>query len=353
MASTPNHLTGQFSLSDPVIFRNRWWQHLLFWGVVFFILLNLFKTSSSLEKIDLIFTFIFLSPIACITYLNLYHFIPRYLKREHYLVYVIFLLALMGSGAVFLYFLFDRWVDLVLPNYYFISYYNVLQLMLFTGSVLLLTTLLKLSRSWFLLLRLERMTTSQQLKSLQSQINPHFLLNSLQTIYALSLDKSEQTPGVILQLSDILKYTLYETGHSSIKLAKEIGMIRDYVEMYRHRVDPARAEIRLELEGDPDGKVIAPMLLIPFIENSFKHGLKGGPGMALIHISIKIGPADLHLQIENSVGKADVVDLEKPQGIGIDNTRQRLELLYPGKHRLSIHSGEDIFKIDMHLQLDQ
>ena len=155
----------------------------------------------------------------------------------------------MAGGAFFLYVLFDRWIDLILPNYYFISYYSVAQLMIYSGSILLLTTLLKLSRSWFMLLRIERISTTQQLRSLQSQINPHFLLNSLQTIYALSLEKSEHTPDVILQLSEILKYTLYETEHPKISLQKEIQLIKDYVDMHRYRVDPSRADISLNSRG--------------------------------------------------------------------------------------------------------
>ncbi len=220
--------------------------------VAFMVLVNIFKTSGSIEKIDLIYTVIFLLPLLGISYLNLVYFIPLFLRRERYLIYLLFFSTLLAGGALFLYFLFDRWIDLFLPNYYFISYYSVGQLTIYSGSILLLTTLLKLSRSWFMLLRVEKMTTSHQLKSLQSQINPHFLLNSLQTIYALSLEKSEHTPDVILQLSEILKYTLYETEHPKIGLQKEIQLIKDYVEMYRYRVDPSRADIQLIIEGDAE-----------------------------------------------------------------------------------------------------
>ncbi|MEN8229974.1 MAG: histidine kinase [Bacteroidota bacterium] len=351
MGSTIDNPPKGLSLTDLMIFRVRWWQHLIFWGIVLVILLNIFKTSGSYEKIDLIYTFIFVVPLIAIVYLNLYHFIPRYLRREQYLLFICFFILLMGAGALFLYFLFDGWIDLILPNYYFISYYSVPQLILYTGSILLLTTLLKLSRSWFMLLRMERMTTSHQLKALQSQINPHFLLNSLQTIYALSLEKSERTPRVILQLSEILKYTLYETVHSRVKLEKEIGMIKDYVEMYRHRVDPIHTDIQLKLEGDSGDKEIAPMLLIPFIENSFKHGLQGGTGGAFVHINIKICSGELDFRIENSMGSSDPVELDKRKGIGIDNTKQRLKLLYPGKHQLSISKEEGTFDVKLQIKL--
>jgi LytS/YehU family sensor histidine kinase len=225
--------------------------------------------------------------------------------------------------------------------------------MLYTGSFLLLTTLLKLSRSWFMLLRVERMTSTHQLQSLQSQINPHFLLNSLQTIYALSLEKSERSPEVILQLSGILKYTLYETGQATIELEKEIGMIRSYVDMYRHRVDPDRTEIKLVVNGNPEELLIAPMLLIPFIENSFKHGLLGGQEKSFVDIRLEISGALLQFGIRNSCGESERLELKQQKGIGIENTRQRLELLYPGQHRIDIETLDDTFMVNLSLELKQ
>ncbi|MFO7669222.1 MAG: histidine kinase [Bacteroidales bacterium] len=353
MRARTHTMNQRISLTDLMIFRKRWWQHIIFWMGVFMVLANIFKTSGSIEKIDLIYTAIFLLPLTGLCYLNLYYFIPRYLRRERYLLYILFFPILMAGGALFLHILFDRWIDFFLPNYYFISYYSVGQLMIYSGSILLLTTLLKLSRSWFMLLRVERMTTSHQLKSLQSQINPHFMLNSLQTIYALSLENSERTPEVILQLSEILKYTLYETEHPKISLEKEIQFIKDYMDMYRYRVDPSRVDIKLFIEGDPEELQIAPMLLIPFIENSFKHGLQGGSGSAFILLKLKINASGLEFNLSNSAGKADSFELEKRKGIGIENTRQRLELLYPGKHMLSIRKEKQIFDVSLNLELTE
>jgi sensor histidine kinase YesM len=351
MAGTRNMFRTESRFTDLMIFRRRWWQHIIFWVAIFLILLNIFKSSSSFEKIDLIYTLIFLVPLVVLACLNLYHVIPRYLGREKYLLFALFFLGLTGIGALFLYLLFGRWIDLLLPNYYFISYYSVGQLMIYTGSVLLLTTLLKLSRSWFMMLRVERVTASHQLKSLQSQINPHFLLNSLQTIYALSLEKSDRTPDVILRLSDILKYTLYETGHARISLEKEIGLLRDYTEMYRYRVDPVRADIRMEVEGEPGELEIAPMLLIPFIENGFKHGLQGKQGNAHVHVRLVISGSTITFSTRNNRGKADRTVPESRPGIGIENTRQRLELIYPGKHKLDIKANGDTFEVNLRIEL--
>jgi len=350
-AGTRNSGSDRLTLTDLMIFRNRWWQHLLFWGVSLLILFNIFKSSGSLQKIDVIYTFIFIVPILAVVYLNLYWAVPRFLRREKYLLYSLFFLLLLVGGALFLYMLFDRWIDVLLPDLYFISYYNVPVLMLYTGSFMALTTLLKLSRSWFMLLRVERMTTTLQLQSLQSQINPHFLLNSLQTIYALSLERSERSPEVILQLSDILKYTLYETGQSKVKLDKEIEMIRDYIEMYRHRTNPDITSIRLEITGDPGGLVIAPMLLIPFIENSFKHGLRGDSASSFIEIHLSVTGQELQFRVCNSCGEEDEIELDLFKGIGIDNTIQRLELLYPGKHSIGIENKKDIFTVNLSIEL--
>jgi LytS/YehU family sensor histidine kinase len=266
---------------------------------------------------------------------------------------VLFFALLLTGGALLLYVLFDRMIDLILPNYYFISYYSLAQLMIYSGSILLLTTLLKLSRSWFMLLRIERISTSHQLKSLQSQINPHFLLNSLQTIYALSLEKSEHTPEVILRLSEILKYTLYETEQAKISLQKEIQLVRDYVEMFRYRVDPARADIKLNIRGDAEGLQIAPMLLIPFIENSFKHGLQGAAGAVQIRIDLEVSSSGLDFRLSNTTGTGDPLGLEKRKGIGIENTRQRLELLYPGKHVLNVRREKETFMVSLTLELNE
>ncbi len=349
MAPSP---PNRSNLTDLILFRNRWWQHLLFWLAALFILLNVFKTSSSFEKIDLVYTLIFLVPLTGMVYLNLYLALPRFLRKEKYLVYTLSFLALLAAGGLFLFLLFDRWIDLLLPGYYFISYYSAGELMLFTGSFLLLTTLLKLSRSWFMLLRIEKVTTSEQLHSLHSQINPHFLLNGLQTIYGLSLEGSEKTPKVILQLAGILKYTLYETRNPRVCLAEELEMITDYVEIYRTRTDPGRVSIDLDASRVPEEVTIAPMLLIPFIENAFKHGLAASGEHAFVRIRIRYEKPTLQFQTENSLEEQVGRQGEHPghqEGIGLKNTRQRLELMYPGKHQLQIRRERNTFRVDLEI----
>jgi len=121
--------------------------------------------------------------------------------------------------------------------------------------------------------------------------------------------------------------------------------------MYRHRVDPGHADIVLEVNGDEEEGEIAPMLLLPFIENAFKHGLRGNVDRPRVHISLEIAREGLRFQVINSHGKGDEVDLEPKKGIGIDNTRQRLDLLYPGKYQLDIDEKADTFEVKLTLEL--
>ena len=129
-------------------------------------------------------------------------------------------------------------------------------------------------------------------------------------------------------------------------------MIKNYVEMYRRRVDPRRARIALEVQGDPGDLQIAPMLLIPFIENSFKHGL-GETDTPFVHIRMEILSKSLDFEVSNSRSRKDDTGLEQKGGIGIDNTRQRLDLLYPGRYRLEIEEKEHTFTVRLTLSLNQ
>ncbi len=326
--------------------------HLLFWCGAYFILLNIFSSSDTLDKIDAIYTGIFLVPIVISVYLNLYFLIPLLLRKEKLVLYaaLLIILSLVTSGVIYM--LFDRWIDHILKGYYFVSYLDYWELILYVSVFLVLTMLLKLSREWLIYLRKERTEKLFQLKNLQSQINPHFLLNSLQAIYSRALSRSEDTPDTILKLSEILKFTIYETRNELVPLERELEVLRDYIDMHRMRIDPDRADIRMTVEGDPGGLVIIPMLFQPFVENSFKHGIQGSEKEAFVHVDFKITGKNLTFTIENNRGAFDNWETHPGEGIGIENTRKRLEILYPNKHHMSIQDEEHVFRIILKLQLD-
>ncbi len=190
-----------------------------------------------------------------------------------------------------------------------------------------------------------------ELNLLKSQINPHFLFNVLNSIYALSLKKSEQTPGIVLKLADIMRYMLYETKQDKVALHKEIQVLQDYLDIEKVRLGTTSASVQLIVDGSAANYRVAPALLIPFVENAVKHGTDSMLAEAYINIHIIIKESLLTFHCVNNY-KANV-NTEKKGGIGLENVQKRLNLLYPGKHQLSIDAANNIFEVRLQLNLEQ
>lgn len=334
------------------LIKSRVFQHILFWCLSFFVLLNILKVSSEVKQIDLIYTAIFHIPVALIVYLNLKVLIPKLLEKGRYIWYGFLVLALVAFGSGFYILLFGKWIDYIFTGYYFIAYYSFWDISIYFAVYITLTSLLHLARGWFRLQELENEKTETELKALRSQINPHFLFNSLNSIYSLARKKSELVPEKVVQLSDLMRHVIYESDADAIPLEKEIEMIKNYIELQNLRT-PESEKIKLQVRGDLKGKKIAPLLFLPFVENSFKHGLKGGDNNAFVRISIQFQGNSLLFDIENSKGKSTSVQDEKYRGIGIENVRKRLELIYPGKYSLNILDREETFRVTLKLKLKE
>lgn len=190
-----------------------------------------------------------------------------------------------------------------------------------------------------------------ELNLLKSQINPHFLFNVLNSIYALSLKKSEQTPEIVLKLADIMRYMLYETRQDKVALHKEIQVLQDYLDIEKIRLGAAAAAVQLSVAGSATGYQIAPALLIPFVENAVKHGTDSMLSEAYINIQIIIKESTLSFHCVNNY-KVNL-NTEKKGGIGLENVQKRLKLLYPGKHQLSVDAANNIFEVRLQLNLEQ
>ena len=215
-------------------------QHLLFWAISFTVLLYFFNTSNKIEKIDIIYTAIFHISLVTGVYLNLLVLIPLFLKKDRYLLYGLLLLAVIAGTAGFNLLTFNKLIDYVLPGYYFISYYEFNDILIFVIVYIGLTTLLKLSKSWFLLMeadhrlmRAEKEKINNELLALRSQINPHFLFNSLNSIYSLALHQSGKTPAAILKISDLMRYMLYEANEDKVLLKNELQFLENYFELQK------------------------------------------------------------------------------------------------------------------------
>jgi two-component system, LytTR family, sensor kinase len=332
-------------------------QHILFWSLCFLAFLHLFKTGNRPEKIDYIYTGLFQLTVIPAVYINLEWLLPYFNRTKKLWLYVLGLAALLTIFPYINYKFFQDWSAWLLPDYFFISYFSLTEVILFFSVYIILTSLLKLSRAWFTvnelrqqLLQSEKEKVQIELKSLRSQINPHFLFNTLNSIYSLSLDKDSRLPGTVLQLSDIMRYYLYESREDFVSLEKELQILNDYIQLQRIR-SGALLDLDMEVSGEVKDKKIAPLLLLTFAENAFKHGAKGETGKSFIHLRITITEEKFHFFLENNKGRIDTVEPDQFRGLGLENVRRRLALLYPSKHQLWVNEARDRFSITLQLDL--
>ena len=186
---------------------------------------------------------------------------------------------------------------------------------------------------------------SSELALLRSQINPHFLFNTLNNIYSLVYKKSEDAPEAVMKMSAIMRYMLYDATTDKVLLEKEIEYLKSFIELEKLRIRH-KDFVELVISGNVEGRTIAPMLLIPFVENAFKHGSKsvGNPG---IRINLSIEPREIRFKVSNHLRKNTTVPVDQMGGIGLNNIRRRLNLLYLGKHRLEISTDENLYNVNL------
>lgn len=190
--------------------------------------------------------------------------------------------------------------------------------------------------------------TEAELSYLKAQINPHFLFNTLNSLYALSLEKSDQTPDAILQLSQMMRYVLVDAEKEKVPLEKELGFLKNYFALQQLRFGK-HVKLQLEQEGEPQQLHIAPLLLIPFVENAFKHGVNTDE-TAEIRVRTSIRESTVLLEVRNNKTNPKI-DPEQKSGKGLANVRLRLYHLYPGKHQLKIDDNPKTYSVLLQIQL--
>lgn len=193
---------------------------------------------------------------------------------------------------------------------------------------------------------LENANLYAEVNFLKSQINPHFLFNTLNSIYSQAHARSENTEFSILKLSELLRYSLYDSGADKVPLADDIQYINNYIDLQRLRLSP-KVKLNYKVGGYPDGKFIAPLLLISFIENAFKHGISYTQA-SVITIDIKIFEETLTLTVSNPIVEKDSF---APGGLGLKNVTRRLELLYPHQYKLLFHHSGDQYTVNLKVPL--
>jgi len=225
-------------------------------------------------------------------------------------------------------------------------WFNSLRLVIIYGIYALL---IQLAIGWFETQKLKSELLvekqSSELALLRSQINPHFLFNTLNNIYSLVYKKSEDAPEAVMKMSAIMRYMLYDATTDSVLLEKEIEYLKSFIELEKLRIRH-KDFVELNITGNVEGRTIAPMLLIPFVENAFKHGSKTvtNPG---IRIYLTILPQEIRFGVHNHLRKNNTAPKDQTGGVGLNNIRRRLNLLYPGKHMLEITTNENSFNVQL------
>jgi LytS/YehU family sensor histidine kinase len=228
---------------------------------------------------------------------------------------------------------------------------------LFTLFVASTSTLFKIITDWARQLRekqeLQTQTMQSELRFLKSQINPHFLFNTLNNLYALTLKKSDKAPEIVIKLSEMMRYMLYECNEKRVYLQKEVNYIKNYIDLESLRQGP-NVSINFEVGGGISEQQIAPLIFIPFLENAFKHGLNNHITQGFVNIKLEVNQQTIHFYIENS--KPDHQPIQQPNrpksgGIGLVNIHRRLNLIYPGQYDLKIENNPNTYAVDLKLDL--
>ncbi|CCH57079.1 Inner membrane protein yehU [Fibrisoma limi BUZ 3] len=212
---------------------------------------------------------------------------------------------------------------------------------------------IKLAKVWYLkqeaYQQIEREKLQAELQLLKSQVHPHFLFNTLNNLYALTLRKSDRSPAVVLKLSELLSYMLYDCNASEVPVEKEIAFMRNYIGLEQLRYGD-RLDMSINISGDYQSKLIAPLLLVPFLENAFKHGTSEQLEQAWMHLDLSVQGTTLKFKLINS-REATEHDETYVGGIGLQNVKKRLHLLYPDRHDLRITAEDETFMVTLTLEL--
>ena len=351
--------------------------HGVFWFAIF--LYEAVQASFTIREYNWLFYVVTLREVittAGVHYLLVYYAVPKLLKGR----WVIFILCLwlcyvvMTAGVYYtLYFIreynleteypasfvdfflrYDFWFTLIDP----IRTYNIL---LFYGSIFY-SLLIKTTKDFFVAtnrsfklekenIQLEKEKTEMELDFLKAQINPHFFFNTLNNIYSLIVDKDEFAASIVLKLSDLMRYSLYESSNNKIPLSRELQFIQDYVklEKIRHK---EHVVIKTDIQPVGQGLEIPPLILITFVENAFKHGVKNTIAASQVAITASVKDTTLMFVVKNS--KPATLRKETVQGgIGLVNVRRRLDLLYPDRYHLTVDNQPSYYTVNLTIVLHE
>ena len=326
--------------------------HLLFWLTVFAI--N-YKNVEIMGMKEFYWVFVlWIMPIElAAVYFTAYFLVPKFLITRRY---TLFLITLLGSAILFV--LLERWIyyDFLFPRHFpdgrnrpFLFLPELWNIAVTMYAFVFLFSGVRLYRTWVQDLQhqteLEKQNLKSELTLLRAQVNPHFLFNTLNNIDQLVFKNQHKASDSIVKLSEIMRYMLYESTTELVPLEKEIKYLQSMVDLIRLRIkDPNFIEFTVH--GDIKDKSIPPMLLVPFVENAYKHGKKSGQSPGII-ITLMVEPKTYHFTVTNRIDNRSVTRKDKIGGIGLANVKRRIKLLYGDAGVLKLKEDEQTFRVDM------
>lgn len=351
--STLNKISpNRFNQTIEKVFGGDFMYHAIFW-IVFFLFLMVTDQSDSLVEnlLDKIINVLF---YGIIVYLNIYYLFPKFMNTGKISTYLILLFSsvLMITPIKTLAFYGVKAADTDMT--YFMEK-NIKNFFLSIFFMACASSIYKIINDWAQQRRekvdLQRQTLKSELNFLRSQINPHFLFNTLNSLYALTLKKSDKAPEIVLRLSEMMRYMLYECNERYVPLEKEINYIENYLELEKIR-HKGKCDIDFEMIGEVGKQRIAPLLFIPFIENSFKHGLNSQIVDGFVDIIMNIKDDSIHMNIKNSKSPSKPKAPSKISGgVGLVNVNRRLNLLYEDEYQLNIKDHPNEYEVNIEINL--
>lgn len=340
--------------------------HLLFWMFAFGMLTYIYGTAFNSFELGMVVILMLLPVHICYYYLITILVLPSFFKGKYIRAIFIGLLLIISIAVLY------RLTEIFITDPYIYNYYKQRDAS-FTWN--------KISESWWLRLQnkgdfvnaIERSNVvvwigvtlklfafwherknavlQAELNTLKGQLHPHFLFNSLNNLYALSLNNAPQTPGIILGLSNILRYVIYECTADRVSLEREVEVLKDYIALEKLRYEE-RLDLNMDIDDNTGPWEIAPLLMLPLVENAFKHGAGETINTPWINIELKVCNAELLLKISNGKPEYAVNNVERQGGkIGLSNVQHRLKLLYPNEHFLEWYDEEDCFILELRVKL--
>jgi sensor histidine kinase YesM len=292
----------------------------------------------------------------------IYYFLPKYLSKNKQtvkLTFFLFLFIIAIACFNYLNFLLTFYISTrlgffaTMPDANYILPIWIRQIIFNYPTVIGIAVAIKLMKRWYLKQKeteqVAREKINAELQLLKAQIHPHFLFNTLNNIYSFILNGSHMAPRMIKKLSSLLRYILNDCDKDLVPLDKELSMIQDYISLEQIRYGD-RLNLGLHIQGSAAGKMISPLLLIPFVENSFKHGTSRMLVHPWVKLEVKIDEDMLELKLSNN--KPDVgIEPSNKKGIGLNNVKKRLHLLYPEAHALSIIESDMSYEVSLRIAL--